>query len=71
MSIDKLHPNRNTLHPNRLAALPKGEKHWNYSPTPNILDDKLNDRAQKVSKGLKKAYREGRRKNMQTKDNVV
>jgi hypothetical protein len=105
---------RDTLHPNRIAALPRGEKHWNYNPKPTILtmhrrihrkygpaakhpcidcgraakdwslngdtytdnvedysprcrschvkyDDKKNDRAQKISAGLKRAYQEGRR----------
>lgn len=104
---------RNTLHPNRLESLPRGENHWRYNPNPSILalhkrihrkfgkasahkckcgkqavdwslngevytdkikdytprcrschiryDDKRNDRALKVSIGLRKAYTEGRR----------
>lgn len=105
---------RDTLHPNRIAALPRGENHWNYNPRPSVLgmhkrihrkygaaknhkcvdcskqakdwslngdyytdkvedysprcrschvkyDDKRNDRRKKVSEGLKRAYREGRR----------
>ena len=28
---------RDTLHPNRLAALPKGSNHWNYNANPNKL----------------------------------
>lgn len=105
---------RNTRHPNRIAAMPKGDNHWNYNPNPSVLtlhrrihrkhvpapnhkcvdcsnqardwslngeiytdkvedysprcrschvklDDKTNDRANKVSRGLKLAYAEGRR----------
>lgn len=105
---------RDTRHPNRLAAMPKGTKHWRWTDAPSILtlhkrihrrhgaakqhkcvdcgaqardwslngtvytddikdysprcrschikrDDKLNDRASKVSIGLKRAYSEGRR----------
>lgn len=102
-------------HPNRIASLPKGKKHWNWSKKPTILamhkrihrrfgpaknlkcvdclkqaldwslkpglkysdnvydyeprcrschvklDDKLNNRCEKISIGLKKAYIEGRR----------
>lgn len=106
---------RNTVHPNRIAALPRGKSHWRYSDSPSILtlhrrihrkygpakqhkcvdcdlqamdwslkhgreysdsiedydprcrgchvkyDDKNNNRAELVSKGLKRAYAEGRR----------
>lgn len=106
---------RDTNHPNRIASLPRGEKHWNYNENPSILalhkrlhrkhgaaknydcvdcgnqaldwslktehehtgniedyeprcrschikyDDPKNDRAEKVSIGLKRAYAEGRR----------
>jgi hypothetical protein len=106
---------RDTKHPNRIAALPRGEDHWRYNPAPSTLtlhkrihrkhgpasaqscvdcgsqakdwslkkgheysdsiedyeprcrschvihDDKLNDRAEKISAGLKRAYAEGRR----------
>jgi hypothetical protein len=105
---------RDTRHPNRIAAMPRGEKHWKYSDTPSILtlhkrihrkhgpasahkcvdcdnqakdwslngaiytdkvedysprcrschvirDDKTNNRAAKVSAGLKRAYIEGKR----------
>lgn len=105
---------RDTRHPNRIAAMPRGDKHWNYNPNPSVLtmhrrihrkhgaasnhkcvdcnqqardwslngnvytdkvedysprcrschvkrDDKNNDRANKVSIGLKRAYAEGRR----------
>jgi NAD-dependent SIR2 family protein deacetylase len=115
---------RDTRHPNRIAAMPKGEKHWRYSAVPSVLtmhrrihrkhgaaskhlcvdcgnqakdwslngtiytdnvedysprcrschvkrDDKINDRAAKVSAGLKKAYKEGRRKNLSLTDDMV
>ena len=106
---------RDTRHPNRIAALPKGKKHCNWNPKPSILtmhrrihreygpaknywcvdcgkqaldwsleegktysdniedygprcrschvrhDDKFNDRSAKISAGLKRAYKEGRR----------
>lgn len=28
---------RDTNHPNRVAALPRGEKHWNFNHRPTIL----------------------------------
>jgi hypothetical protein len=28
---------RNTRHPNRIAAMPKGEKHWRFNPNPTVL----------------------------------
>lgn len=28
---------RDTRHPNRIAAMPKGTKHWNYSANPTVL----------------------------------
>lgn len=106
---------RNYSHPNRIASMPRGEKHWKYDPNPSILtmhkrihrkygkasthncvdcgsqakdwslkagreysdniedydarcrrchvlhDDKSNDRSEKISQGLKLAYKEGRR----------
>ena len=106
---------RARLNPKRIEMLPRGNKHWNYNPSPSILtlhrrlhrkhgaaknhkcvdcdkqaldwslqrgreysdniddyaprcrryhvihDDKLNNRSELVSIGLKKAYAEGRR----------
>ena len=28
---------RDTLHPNRIASLPRGKEHWNWSKKPSIL----------------------------------